>query len=70
MNVTMPFKGTVRECMEMRLNLKEGTYNTLYNVILRVNVASPSSITFTFYPFCRLIKIGYGKGLIFVKKDL
>ena len=67
LNVTIPFKGTVSECMEIRLNLKEGTYNTLYRMILGVSVTSPSSVTFTLYPFGRLIKMGYGKDLMFVR---
>lgn len=54
----------------MRLYLKEGTYKTLYKMILEFINTSPNSVTLILYPLGNEISIGYGKVLVLVSQFL
>lgn len=48
----------MRECIEIRLNLKLGANNTLCNVRIGLRTTSPTSNTLTLYPFGKVTKKG------------
>lgn len=63
----MHFKERASERIEMRLYLKEGTYNTLCKIISGAIITSPNFVTLTLYQFERETNMGYGNEVMLLR---